>query len=84
MFFGFFSALPFFGAGFAFIAHVLLWYILLVIKIFAGLKYAAVGAKLALWQFYVLYGIIIASYFILKTLLKRRSSNLVDNPQRLW
>lgn len=84
MFFGFFSALPFFGAGFAFIAQLLLWYILHIIGFFAAVKYSAFDLKLQLWQFYLLYIGLVGVYFLLKHYLSRKGSYKVEKPFSMW
>jgi competence protein ComEC len=79
MLFGFLSALPFLGPGFAVVANWLLLYILKITSFFAGLPYSYLNVRIFAWIFWALAAAIFGLYFFLKYLAKRKSSTVELN-----
>ncbi len=76
MFFGFFSAIPFVGAGFAFITRGLLWYILHTISWFASLHFASIQLKIGPLACIAIYGLLLLVFLALKHAQKRIASKV--------
>ncbi len=74
MLFGFLSALPFAGPGFAVVANWLLLYILKVTSFFAGLPLSFLNFQISAWIFWALIGGVFGIYFVLRYLANKKSA----------
>jgi competence protein ComEC len=87
MFFGFFIAMPFVGAGFAFVARLLMTYLLWVISHLSRWPHAAVSLKISGWYVLLLSVLIIGMYVLLWNMVNKRGAlrkSLVDKNVKVW
>jgi competence protein ComEC len=85
MLFGFLSIIPFFGPGFAFVANLILSYVLAVIKFFAEFEFSSVEVAVSSWICVLLYLGVLAMYLAVKYLAgKKRQNKAVDATYSLW
>jgi competence protein ComEC len=81
MLFGFLTAVPILGAGFAFVCNWFLLYILKVTSFFSGLSYSYLNFQISSAVFWALTGGIFAIYFLLKHLAERKTAAVELKPE---
>jgi competence protein ComEC len=79
MLFGFLTALPFLGPGFAVVANWLLLYILKVTSFFAALPLSYLNIQISAWIFWALATVVFVIYFALKYIVDKKSARVEIN-----